>query len=788
MKTVWILMLVSLWSCASTLVLAQTNGKVVLSRDSFKIKDTIAPLHKNWKYHSGDHPAWADSAFDDSDWEVVDTPLMPGKLPKTGWEGIGWFRLHLDVDEALWNQPLALGFEQVGAAEIYLDGQLVYQFGVVGISKPTEQMEFSINTNRKIEAISFGNQIEHLITVRYSNFSALSYKAQSHMIGFELSILNEDVTGAIAYNASLIRTQTGYQFFFVGAPFAFTLLHLLLFLFYPRFRANLYYAAFTGSYTVLTYLVFEAQVAPNMARHLFFFEGFKISVILVALSGCRFVYALFYPKVPKHFWLLIAAGTILAVLSWYISRDYIYIFALVVQAETLRVIVVAVFQKRDGAWIIGIGFVASGLAAGYQMIAGIYGVVPRFFEFIYLYGILTLLISMSVYLARSFAKTNKDLEKRSNELHQLNVELEERVEERTSELATANTQLQQSNEDLEIRNRFIRSTFGRYLTDEVVENLLESPEGLSVGGVKRKVTILMSDLRGFSSVAEGLPAEDVVLLLNTYLGAMTDVIMKYEGTIDEFIGDAILALFGAPIWKADDAERAVACAVEMQLGMESVNEQNRRVGLPEIEMGIGINTGEVVVGNIGSQKRTKYGIVGSPVNLTARIESYTVGRQILISEETLKETEPIIEIRDRIQVEPKGVKEPITIYEVGGIGGGYDLFLPDPQETLTLLRAAIPIRYIVLEEKFAGRTVFGGHIQKLSVKGATLLSDHPVPPLSNLKIQLINADGKEVPGDLFGKVVGQPAEGRDLFYLRFTFVPPEASAFLRDFLKSQTSE
>ena len=145
--------------------------------------------------------------------------------------------------------------------------------------------------------------------------------------------------------------------------------------------------------------------------------------------------------------------------------------------------------------------------------------------------------------------------------------------------------------------------------------------------------------------------------------------IKYGGTIDEFLGDGILVIFGAPIWREDDAERAVACAVEMQLAMAGVNEQNRRDGLPEISMGIGINTGEVVVGNIGSRKRAKYGIVGSDVNLAYRIESYTSGGQILISETTLKDTSSPVKINRQMQVEPKGFADPVTIYEVGGIGG-----------------------------------------------------------------------------------------------------------------------
>ncbi|MHC5824709.1 MAG: adenylate/guanylate cyclase domain-containing protein, partial [Nostoc sp.] len=209
--------------------------------------------------------------------------------------------------------------------------------------------------------------------------------------------------------------------------------------------------------------------------------------------------------------------------------------------------------------------------------------------------------------------------------------LEHRIRERTTDLAETNT-------ELEKRNQLIRQVFGRYLSDTVVANLLESPERLKLGGERRKITILTSDLRGFTALSERFAPEEVIHILNLYLEYMADLINHYQGTIDEFMGDGILVLFGAPIGKEDDALRAVTCACAMQLAMVGVNEKMKTLGWPLLEMGIGINTGEVIVGNIGSEKRTKYGIVGSQVNLTYRIESYTSGGQILISEQKTKYT------------------------------------------------------------------------------------------------------------------------------------------------------
>ena len=153
--------------------------------------------------------------------------------------------------------------------------------------------------------------------------------------------------------------------------------------------------------------------------------------------------------------------------------------------------------------------------------------------------------------------------------------------------------LQESQRKLEIRNRFIRDTFGKFLSDDVVDTVLENPAGVKLGGEQRTVTIMMSDLRGFTSLSERYRAEQVVLLINNYLGVMTDIVLRHHGTIIEFLGDAIFAVFGAPLSKGNDACNAVACAVEMQVAMKEVNDINRAAGLPETEMGIGLNTGEV---------------------------------------------------------------------------------------------------------------------------------------------------------------------------------------------------
>jgi class 3 adenylate cyclase/CheY-like chemotaxis protein len=229
---------------------------------------------------------------------------------------------------------------------------------------------------------------------------------------------------------------------------------------------------------------------------------------------------------------------------------------------------------------------------------------------------------------------------------------------------------------LEKRNEFIRGIFGRYVTDAVVQNLLETPQGLKLGGEKREVTVLFSDLRGFTATAESLPPERVVEMLNIYLGEMTEIISGYEGVIDEFIGDAILAIFGAPLRQEDHAERAVACALAMQLSMGRVNERLAGLGIPALKMGIGINTGRVVVGNIGSAKRAKFGVVGAPVNVASRIQSAAGGGQILLAESTAARMQPILSVRDKQMLSVKGIVEQLAVYNIDGLAGGYNLRLP----------------------------------------------------------------------------------------------------------------
>lgn len=332
-------------------------------------------------------------------------------------------------------------------------------------------------------------------------------------------------------------------------------------------------------------------------------------------------------------------------------------------------------------------------------------------------------------------------------------------------------------DDLELRNRFIRSLFGRYLSDEVVTGLLASPEGPRLGGELRKVTLLMSDLRGFTPLTEGLAPDQVLRLLNSYLGAMADVILTHQGTIDEFVGDAILAIFGAPLGRPDDARRAVLCAVEMQAALQQLNRTNKAEGLPRLEMGIAIHTGEVIVGNIGSERRAKYGVVGSAVNHAGRIESFTVGGQVLISDATLREVGEDVRVGSRLAIDAKGTRERIVVYDVRGFG---EARVPDaPEEAVALPDPLNVLCHVVIGKRIEAEA-FGGRLVELAVHGGTLLTPRRLRPLSNLKLEMRPAG--RPPVELYGKVVHVAAAGS--VTVRFTSLPADVEAWLRGLIEA----
>lgn len=222
----------------------------------------------------------------------------------------------------------------------------------------------------------------------------------------------------------------------------------------------------------------------------------------------------------------------------------------------------------------------------------------------------------------------------------------------------------------ERHSRFIKGMFSRYVSPKVVEELVKDPNAeLKLGGNKQVVTVLFSDIRGFTTLSEELTPEAVVEKLNEYFQTWTDIIFKHDGTVDKFIGDAVMAIFGAPMAHPDDAARAVRAAWDMREALEKLNERWKEQGRRTLNIGVGINTGEAIVGNMGSHQAMGYTVIGDTVNLASRLESKTkdLGAFLLISETTYAAVKDLVEVETFSDVTVKGKSKALSVFAVRGL-------------------------------------------------------------------------------------------------------------------------
>ena len=218
----------------------------------------------------------------------------------------------------------------------------------------------------------------------------------------------------------------------------------------------------------------------------------------------------------------------------------------------------------------------------------------------------------------------------------------------------------------EMEKKKVRGAFQYYLTASVVEQMLKNPEKLKLGGEKKDLTVLFSDIRGFTSISERMAPELLVKFLNEYLTKMTDIVFKYDGLLDKYIGDALMAIWGAPLDQPDHARRACFTALEMVEELRVLREKWAAEGMPRLDIGIGINVGPMVVGNMGSERRFNYTVMGDSVNLGSRLEGLNklYGTNVIVSEMTYERVRDEILGRELDSVRVKGKHQPVKIYEL----------------------------------------------------------------------------------------------------------------------------
>jgi len=323
-----------------------------------------------------------------------------------------------------------------------------------------------------------------------------------------------------------------------------------------------------------------------------------------------------------------------------------------------------------------------------------------------------------------------------------------------------------------------------------IEALLRSANGnlarslASEPFVSRDVTILLADLRGFTQTSAAYPVASVLDMLNRFLVRMSQVIARHQGTIDKFMGDSIMALFGAPVAHPDDVEQALACAVEMQIGMGELNAYHGQLGLPELYMGIGINTGTVMAGSIGSDLYSAYTVIGDEVNLASRIESFSLRGQILISQATYDRCADLLITGGPMEVLVKGKAEPVSLREILAIPS---LHLEVPRQEIRQsprVEVKIPFTYQPVRNKIVIPERRQGTILDIGYHGLLVELDGALAPHSEIKLDLdLSLIGSRVT-DVYAKIVKDiDRDGRHLNGIQFTSVTVQGQLDIRHFVQ-----
>lgn len=358
------------------------------------------------------------------------------------------------------------------------------------------------------------------------------------------------------------------------------------------------------------------------------------------------------------------------------------------------------------------------------------------------------------------------------------------------ELETAK-EIQRLNVQLESRNEFLNRVFGKYFSDELLELILGRPEGEFVGGDRRDVAILVADLRGFSSISEELKPDEVIDLLNCFFGNMVEVISKYGGTVIEFMGDGILAVFGAPMKNEKYKENSIAAAIEMQNSMDEVNGVYRSKFISnkdskDLEMGIGVHCGEAFIGNVGSEKMIRYNVIGRVVNECSRIEGCSTGGQVLVSDDILQGLSCEVIVANRAHIAAKGISEIIHICEISGIEGEYNCHLKHVgKENLYKIQKEVRLELFLIQNKVVADEPIVVLLKEIEMHKAivevmqqeNMEYADSVSLFSDVEVRLGKQESMNSFGGVYAKVIKMDGE---LLTLRFTHWTREFRKFAID--------
>ena len=326
---------------------------------------------------------------------------------------------------------------------------------------------------------------------------------------------------------------------------------------------------------------------------------------------------------------------------------------------------------------------------------------------------------------------------------------------------------------------------------KLLENVLRDAIGHSAKSpsleekfLSREITILLADLRGFSSISEAYPAGVVLDLLNRYFTKMSEIIMRHQGTIDKFMGDSIMVLFDASSSRKDVVRHAVVCAVDMQIAMDETNKYHRQGGMPELYMGVGINTGTVMAGLVGSNLYSEYTVIGDEVNLASRIEAFSLRGQVLISQSTFDRCRGFLKTGEPMDVYVKGKTSPVSLWEVLAIPS---LGKEVPRQEIRnspRVEVKIPFCYQLVENKIIMPELHQGTIVDIGYHGVLAEVGQQLAPYSEIKLELALSLVGYTASDIYGKILRtRRSEDRHLASTEFTSISVESNFKIKHFVQ-----
>lgn len=457
-----------------------------------------------WDYHAGDDSTWAQPDLDISDWDTLTPRMDMRKIPNSLWTGIGWFRKVLIVDSTLWDENIAMRLNHLGASDIYLNGTQVRHFGTVSAIPDSERIRQPAN-------IPFAVRLDttriQTIAVRYSNHVAAErvqwYKRWFRGAGFsmQISALNPTIFNTVGNE----QTSNAVNFLLAGLFLSLSLLYFTLFVVFARRKENFFYSLFTFFIAVLFMTGMLTRLSTSSRTFYYVLSIISdVTFSFIFLSYLGFLYSIFYKRFPKLFWLFFTAVVVITTAVFLhipnkLLTFSVFAFVLISTFEGLRVIIVALKKKKQNAWVIGTGVI---IFVGFVLALFVLGIIGKDVNSLwgvglFFLGILSLPMSMSVYLARDIAQTNKNLERQLTTVKELT---EKQIEQ---ERRTAQLKLQAELVESENRRKTKELEEARELQLSMLPSVIPQPPNLEIAAYMNPATEVGGDYYDFHLSSDG---------------------------------------------------------------------------------------------------------------------------------------------------------------------------------------------------------------------------------------------------------------------------------------------